>query len=116
MNTLAPWVLTQALLPILPGEGRLVNLSSAAQARVDIAALRGARTLDDIGWTALVAAAVGDGVNDLVKAGIEHVAMPLETKTPLAMRRNARRLAALIRERGVDLVHARSRAPAWSAA
>ena len=75
-----------------------------------------ARTLDDIGWTALVAAAVGDGVNDLVKAGIEHVAMPLETKNPLAMRRNARRLAALIRERGVDLVHARSRAPAWSAA
>jgi len=75
-----------------------------------------ARALGEVGWTALVASAAGDGVNDLAKAGVEHVAMPLETKNPLAMRRNARRLAALIEERGVDLVHARSRAPAWSAA
>ena len=28
---------------------------------------------------------------------------------------NIRRIASLIEERGVDLVHARSRAPAWSA-
>jgi len=31
------------------------------------------------------------------------------------MRRNAARLAALIKEHGIDIVHARSRAPAWSA-
>ncbi|SFR18604.1 SDR family NAD(P)-dependent oxidoreductase [Poseidonocella sedimentorum] len=49
VNSLAPWVLTQRLLPILPKEGRVVNLSSAAQAPVEVAALRGARKLDDMG-------------------------------------------------------------------
>ncbi|WP_371706935.1 hypothetical protein [Oceanicola sp. D3] len=49
VNTLAPYVLTQALLPILPAEGRVVNLSSAAQAPVDVAALRGEVALDHMG-------------------------------------------------------------------
>ncbi|KKL83235.1 hypothetical protein LCGC14_1976810, partial [marine sediment metagenome] len=48
VNTLAPWVLTQNLLPILPKDGRVVNLSSAAQAPVDMAALRGTRDLGDM--------------------------------------------------------------------
>ncbi len=46
VNTLAPHVLTQALLPILPDTARVVSLSSAAQAPVDLTALRGARELD----------------------------------------------------------------------
>ena len=37
------------------------------------------------------------------------------TKDPLNIWLNAGRLAALIRKQGVDIVHARSRAPAWSA-
>lgn len=41
--------------------------------------------------------------------------LPLSTKNPLAMRANATRLARLISARDIDLVHARSRAPAWSA-
>ena len=48
VNTLAPWVLTQNLLPILPQDGRVVNLSSAAQAPVDVAALRGTSDLGDM--------------------------------------------------------------------
>ncbi|MGR3572238.1 SDR family NAD(P)-dependent oxidoreductase [Brevirhabdus sp.] len=48
VNTLAPWVLTRELLPILPEDGRVVNLSSAAQAPVDVAALRGERSLSDM--------------------------------------------------------------------
>lgn len=36
-------------------------------------------------------------------------------KNPLTMVSNARRLKSLIYSRNVDLVHARSRAPAWSA-
>ena len=35
----------------------------------------------------------------------------LASKNPLTIRRNARRLAAIIREHKVDIVHARSRAP-----
>ncbi len=41
--------------------------------------------------------------------------MPLDSKNPFVMRANIDRLSDLIRDRGVALVHARSRAPAWSA-
>ncbi|KIC49179.1 SDR family NAD(P)-dependent oxidoreductase [Tateyamaria sp. ANG-S1] len=49
VNTLAPHVLTKALLPIIPSNGRIINLSSAAQAPVDFAALAGDKHLDDMG-------------------------------------------------------------------
>ena len=45
VNTIAPYVLTRALLPIIPSGGRVVNLSSAAQAPVDLKALRGGISL-----------------------------------------------------------------------
>lgn len=47
VNTLAPYLLTQKLLPLLGSSGRVVNLSSAAQAPVDLAALAGKRHLGD---------------------------------------------------------------------
>lgn len=49
VNTLAPHVLTSALLPVIPEDGRIINLSSAAQAPVDLAALRGEVRLNDMG-------------------------------------------------------------------
>jgi glycosyltransferase involved in cell wall biosynthesis len=52
---------------------------------------------------------------ELERHGARHFTLPLEAKFPLTLRRNARRLAALIQAEGVDLIHARSRAPAWSA-
>jgi glycosyltransferase involved in cell wall biosynthesis len=74
-----------------------------------------AQALTAAGRTALVASAGGPMVRELERAGAIHVTLPLAAKTPWAIRRNADALAALIRERGVSLVHARSRAPAWSA-
>ncbi len=67
------------------------------------------------GWTALVASAGGRLVGAVEHAGGRHVTLPLEAKNPLSILRNAGRLARLIRAEGVSLVHARSRAPAWSA-
>ena len=49
VNTFAPYVLTQGLLPIIPKDGRVVNLSSAAQAPVDLDALHGRKRLNDMG-------------------------------------------------------------------
>lgn len=49
VNTFAPYALTRDLLPILAKDGRVVNLSSAAQAPVDLEALLGRKTLDDMG-------------------------------------------------------------------
>jgi len=48
VNTFAPYLLTQQLLPILPKEGRIVNLSSAAQAPVDPTAVLGGVALGDM--------------------------------------------------------------------
>ncbi|MEP1354216.1 MAG: SDR family NAD(P)-dependent oxidoreductase [Tateyamaria sp.] len=48
VNTLAPYLLTDLLLPIIPGAGRVVNLSSAAQAPVNVAAMRGNVPLADM--------------------------------------------------------------------
>ncbi len=48
VNTLAPFALTQDLLPLIPPEGRIVNLSSAAQAPVAIDALMGQTQLGDM--------------------------------------------------------------------
>lgn len=48
VNTLAPYKLTQGLMPILHQHSRVINLSSAAQAPVDLAALIGQRTLSDM--------------------------------------------------------------------
>ena len=48
-------------------------------------------------------------------AGGEIVTLPVASKSPFTILANIGRIANLIEERGVDLVHARSRAPAWSA-
>ncbi len=67
------------------------------------------------GWRSYVASAGGKMMHELSRHGGIHLTLPLASKNPIVMRRNAARLAALIKERGIDIVHARSRAPAWSA-
>ncbi|MEM7508582.1 MAG: SDR family NAD(P)-dependent oxidoreductase [Pseudomonadota bacterium] len=44
VNTLAPYLLTRRLLPLMGIDGRVINVSSAAQAPVDPAALAGQKT------------------------------------------------------------------------
>ena len=73
------------------------------------------QAIADAGWTALVASAGGPLVSAVQRAGGRHITLPLASRNPLAIWRNAARLAALIRAERVDIVHARSRAPAWSA-
>ena len=45
VNTIAPYLLTRRLLPLLGSSGRVINLSSAAQAPVDTRALGGQRNV-----------------------------------------------------------------------
>jgi glycosyltransferase involved in cell wall biosynthesis len=65
--------------------------------------------------TALVVSAGGPLVRQIERAGGTHITLPLATKSPLRIWRNAAALEAVIRDHNVSLVHARSRAPAWSA-
>ena len=48
VNMFAPYILTERLLPIIPENGRVINLSSAAQAPVDLLALKGEVELGDM--------------------------------------------------------------------
>ncbi|TRX52836.1 SDR family NAD(P)-dependent oxidoreductase [Thalassomonas sp. M1454] len=47
VNTITPLIITQELLPLLAADGRIVNLSSAAQAPIDINALSGKVSIED---------------------------------------------------------------------
>jgi glycosyltransferase involved in cell wall biosynthesis len=67
------------------------------------------------GFRALVASEGGRLEKELIAAGGELIRLPMETKRPGKMMANATRLAKIIREHDIALVHARSRAAAWSA-
>src|SRR4029077_8714264 len=95
-----------AVLQIVPRLGS----GGAERGTVDIAG-----ALVAAGWTSYVASAGGLLERDLVRAGSTHLILPLASKNPLLLRRNATALARRIRRFGIDIVHARSRAPAWSA-
>jgi glycosyltransferase involved in cell wall biosynthesis len=66
------------------------------------------------GYRAIVASAGGPWEARLAATGAEHVRIDLARKTPLAWR-HVGTLRRLFREAGADLVHARSRLPAWLA-
>jgi len=67
------------------------------------------------GGTALVASEGGRLVGAVEQAGGRHVRLPMATKNPVAVWVNAGRLVELMKAEQVGIVHARSRAPAWSA-
>jgi len=98
-----------AEMTILQAVPRL-DTGGSEQAAVEIA-----EALTRAGAIALVATEGGRMATAISEAGGEIVPLPMASKNPFTILANARRLARLIEDRGVDLVHARSRAPAWSA-
>ena len=74
-----------------------------------------AEALATAGNRAIVVSQGGQLVEGLRAVGAEHIEMPVAAKNPVTLALNARRLAHLIRSRNVAIIHARSRAPAWSA-
>ncbi len=96
-----------AVLQVLPALG---VAGGVERGTVDVA-----KALIAAGWRAVVASAGGPLVRELERAGAIHVTLPLASKSPFTMMKNVARLRAVIAERGIDIVHARSRAPAWSA-
>jgi glycosyltransferase involved in cell wall biosynthesis len=73
------------------------------------------QAISEAGWIPLVASAGGRLVAAVERAGGRHITLPLASRKPLTIWRNAWLLATLIRAEQVAIVHARSRAPAWSA-
>ena len=87
-----------------------LDAGGSEQAAIEIAA-----ALTRAGASALVATEGGRMATAMTEAGGKIIALPMASKNPLTLLANARRLAQVIEARDVNLVHARSRAPAWSA-
>ncbi|MGO4869193.1 MAG: glycosyltransferase family 4 protein [Roseiarcus sp.] len=96
----------RTILQIIPR----LDAGGAERTTIDVAA-----ALVQAGARALVASEGGRLASELQAVGGLLTPFPAATKNPLAMALNVPRLARLIVEEGVDLVHARSRAPAWVA-
>jgi glycosyltransferase involved in cell wall biosynthesis len=94
------------LLQVVPE----LETGGAEQSTIDVA-----QAVVRAGGTALVATRGGRMVARLEADGGRMAQMPVQTKNPLVMLGNAARLVALIRQENVSIVHARSRAPAFSA-
>ena len=62
-----------------------------------------------------VASAGGSLVKQLEVSGATHFQLPLDKKSPWSLWLNARVLCQIIKDHNIQLVHARSRMPAWSA-
>lgn len=67
------------------------------------------------GGQAVVVSHGGRLVPELVEAGAIHITLPTHSKNPFRIAGNVRRLRNIIRNHNINIVHARSRAPAWSA-
>lgn len=67
------------------------------------------------GWDVRVASAGGELVKHLSSAGIEHIETPLDSRSPVSMLSAYRTVDAIVRRRGIGLVHAHARIPAWVA-
>ena len=96
----------------LTGKTVLQVLPALEAGGVERGTLEIAAALREAGARALV---VSSGGRMAAGLGADHIPLPVHTKNPLGLWRNAAGLKALIEREGVDLVHARSRAPAWSA-
>ena len=87
-----------------------LDAGGAERTTIDVAA-----ALVQAGARALVATDGGRLASELQAVGGLWLPFPAATKNPFAMALNTRKLARLMIAERVDIVHARSRAPAWVA-
>lgn len=95
-----------SVLQVIPA----LDAGGAERTAVDVA-----RAIVKAGGKAWIATKGGRLAAEAEKAGAKIVTGPFDTKSPLAILRNAETLAELIRNEKIAIIHARSRAPAWSA-
>jgi glycosyltransferase involved in cell wall biosynthesis len=81
----------------------------------ELSAIEIAAAVVRAGGRAIVLSEGGRMADRLTAAGGELVIFPAATKNPLKLLANAKAIERIARQENVDLIHARSRAPAWSA-
>ena len=85
------------------------------QGGVELGTIQVAEALTNKGYKNYVASLGGRMEHQLERLGVRHIKLPLKTKNPIKILINAYKLTKIIKEEGINIVHARSRAPAWSA-
>ena len=85
------------------------------QGGVELGTIEIASELQKRGIENYVASAGGRMTHNLERLKVKHFTLPLKTKNIFKLYINSRRLSKIIKEYGITIVHARSRAPAWSA-
>ncbi len=93
-------------MQIIPSLGA----GGAEQGCIDVAA-----GLVKSGAISIIVSNGGYRVPEILRAGSIHIDLPVHSKNPFVMWRNIGRIKKIIQDMKVDIVHARSRAPAWSA-
>ncbi len=73
-----------------------------------------AKYLGECKYNSIVISAGGPLVEILNQHGITHINLNVISKNPFTIWKNAKLISKIIKEYNVDLIHARSRAPAWS--
>lgn len=73
-----------------------------------------AHYLSSLGIRNFVCSSGGPLVAELDESMTRHLKLPVESKNPFLILLNAWRIAMLVRKYGITILHARSRAPAWS--
>jgi glycosyltransferase involved in cell wall biosynthesis len=81
----------------------------AEQSCIDVTA-----AIVQAGGKAYVATSGGRWSAEIIRGGGKIIELPMKSKNPFTIWRNAKRLEDIIRDYRIDIVHARSRAPAWS--
>jgi len=101
-----PSLAGRVVLQIVPD----LHSGGAERTTIDVA-----EALANAGARSLVAAQGGRMVSELQARGGVWLPFPAGSKNPLQMMLNSVKLARLLREQGVEILHARSRASAWVA-
>ncbi len=94
------------IMQVLPA----LNAGGVEQGVIDIN-----RAIVEAGGKSIVVSSGGRRAHEIQRNGGVHIELPVHSKNPMTMYRNIKRLRKLIRAHNVDIVHACSRAPAWSA-
>ncbi len=94
------------VLQVLPA----LNTGGVERSTIEVA-----EAIVNAGGRALVVSSGGNMVHEITRVQGEHIQMQVHSKNPFIIFNNIARLVNLIKDHEVDVVHVRSRAPAWSA-
>ncbi len=93
------------LLQVIPS----LESGGAEQGTIDVA-----NYIGEQGYRSFVDSRSGKMLNQLNRKNVKHLDLPVHSKNPFVILQNAKKIKNIILTNKINLVHVRSRAPAWS--